>query len=113
MSEKNNASKSAKNEAKMTLKPLADRVVIKPKTADQGEKTKSGIFIPDTVEKEKPEEGEVVAVGEGRFEDGRLIPIRVKVGDKVMFSKYGYDEVKVGGVEYFILKEDSILAIIK
>src|SRR5258708_5901493 len=98
---------------KLKIKPLADRVVVKPKGGDNHDKTKSGIYIPDTVQKEKPEEGKVVAVGEGRHEDGKLIPVRVKVGDTVMFSKYGYDEIKIDGVEYFILKEDSILAIIK
>ena len=95
-----------------TIIPLGDRVLVKP-TAQEGTKTQSGIIIPDTVDKEKPEQGKVVAVGEGRYEDGKIIPVRVKVGDKVMFSKYGYDEIKVDGEEYFILKEDSVLAVIK
>ncbi len=96
----------------MKIMPLGDRVLVKPKGEDNVEKTKSGIYIPETVEKEKPEEGTVVAVGAGRFEDGKRVPLSVKVGDTVMFSKYGYDEVKIDGAEYFILKEDSILAVI-
>lgn len=73
-----------------------------------------GIIIPDTVDKEKPEQGIVVAVGPGkRGDDGKLVPIAVSVGDKVLFSKYGYDEVKVGGKEYCILAEQNILAVLK
>lgn len=91
--------------------PLSDRVLIKP--ISQEETTASGIIIPDTVSKEKPEQGTVVAVGAGKYEDGKLIPTRVKVGDVVVFSKYGYDEIKQNGEEFFILREDSILAVIK
>lgn len=94
------------------VKPLGDRVLVKP-VSPSDKKTDSGIIIPDTVDKEKPEQGKIVAVGEGRYEDGKIIPVRVKVGDRVMFSKYGYDEIKVEGEEYFIIKEDNILAIIK
>ena len=94
--------------------PLGDRVLVKPAEADEfATKTNSGIIIPDTVSKEKPEQGKVIAVGEGRYEDGKLIRPRVKEGDKIIFSKYGYDEVKVGDEELFIIKEDNILAIIK
>src|SRR3990167_9579881 len=109
--------KIKKSPARKTIKsgviPLNDRVLVKPIDAEEASKTASGIIIPDTVSKEKPEQGKVVAVGEGRYEDGKLIKPRVFVGDKVLFSKYGYDEIKMDGVEYFILKEDSILAIIK
>lgn len=98
--------------AKVKVVPLGDRVLVRPHK-DKMEKTKSGIYIPDTIEKEKPEQGEVVAVGEGRYEDGKIVPIRIKVGDTVMFSKYGFDEVKVDDAEYYILKEENILAIIK
>ena len=94
------------------LVPLGSRVILKPIT-DELNKTSSGIIIPETVEKEKSERGRVVAVGEGKYEDGKLLPVRVKVGDIVLFSKYGYDEVKMNGEEYFILNEDNILAIIK
>jgi len=76
-------------------------------------KSASGIIIPDTVSKEKPEQGKVVAVGGGKYEDGKLLPMSVKVGDKIVFSKYGYDEVKINEEEYYILSESSILAIIK
>lgn len=96
------------------LKPLGDRVVVLP---DKGEektgKTKSGIIIPETVDKEKPEMGKVVAVGSGKWENGKLVPMSVKVGQKVLFSKYGPDEVKIDGVEYYILSESQILGIIQ
>lgn len=95
----------------MNLKPLRDRVVIKPMEAE--EVTKSGIVIPDTAKKERPQEGEVVAVGGGRLdEDGKPIPMVVKVGDKVIYSKYGGSEVKIDDQEYLIMREDDILAII-
>jgi len=104
--------KSIKTSKKLSIKPLLDRVLVKPLSDDPGV-TSSGIILPETTDKERPEQGEVVAVGEGRQEGGKLIKPSVKVGDKVVFSKYGYDEVKIDGEEYFILKEDSILAIIK
>jgi chaperonin GroES len=96
--------------AKFNLEPLEDRVVVK---ASEGEETTaSGLVIPDTA-KERPQEGEVIAVGPGRFEDGNRIPIDVKVGDKVIYSKYGGTEVKVEGEEYLILSARDVLAIIK
>ena len=99
---------------KVNIAPLGERVVLKPLSADDlGSTTASGIIIPETVDKEKPEQGEVVAVGAGWYHNGELIPLSVKVGDRVLFSKYGYDEVKVDGEEYFILKQDNILAIVK
>jgi chaperonin GroES len=93
--------------------PLADRVVIKPLSPDDmGSTTSFGIIIPDTA-KEKPEQGTVVAVGAGKkTDDGKVIPVSVKVGDRVMFSKYGFDEIKVAGVEYYIVSEQNILAIL-
>jgi chaperonin GroES len=96
---------------KAVITPLGDRVLLKPATKE--ETTTSGIIIPDTISKEKPEQGTVVAVGEGLYKDGKLIAPRVAVGDTVVFSKYGFDELKIDGEEYFILREDSILAIIK
>jgi chaperonin GroES len=99
-----------KSDAKVT--PLGDRVLLKPETKED-KKSLSGIIIPDTVDKEKPETGKVIAVGEGKYEDGKLIPMRIKVGQTVMFSKYGYDEEKVDGKDYFIVREDNILAILK
>jgi chaperonin GroES len=92
------------------IEPLADRVVVKP--AEKEEKTLSGIIISGS-EKEKPAKGTVVAAGPGRYEDGKLVPMRVKVGDVVLFSKYGYDEVEVGDEDYLILPESSVLGILK
>ncbi|MCR4283906.1 MAG: co-chaperone GroES [Parcubacteria group bacterium] len=97
------------------IKPLGDRVLVEPVSAeDRGAKTKSGIIIPDTIDKEKPEQGTVIAVGPGRIGDnGKLIPMSIKKGQKVIFSKYGPDEIKIGGKEYYILSESSILAVIE
>ncbi|OHA17416.1 MAG: co-chaperone GroES [Candidatus Taylorbacteria bacterium RIFCSPLOWO2_12_FULL_43_20] len=104
--------KKNESSSKISVHPLADRVLLEP--LDVEEKNASGIIIPDTVSKEKPEQGKVVAVGEGRTdENGKIIPVKVKVGDVVLFSKYGYDDVKIEGEEYYILKEENILAIIK
>jgi len=99
---------------KSALVPLGDRVLIKPLSPEELEKkSASGIIIPDTAKKEKPEQGKVVAVGDGRRdESGNLIPVSVKKGDQVVFSKYGYDEVKFEDEEYYILREDQILAVI-
>ncbi|HEX6207386.1 MAG TPA: co-chaperone GroES [Actinomycetota bacterium] len=97
--------------AKFGLKPLEDRVVVKP--GEEEETTASGIVIPDTA-KEKPQEGEVVAVGPGRFSDqGERIALDVKEGDVVVYSKYGGTEIKVKGEEYLILSARDILAIVK
>jgi len=92
------------------VKPLADRVVVRP--LDREEKTASGIVLPDTA-KEKPQEGEIIAVGPGRFEDGKRIELEVKVGDKVIFSKYSGTEVKIDEDEVLILRESDILAIVE
>ncbi|MBC7332581.1 MAG: co-chaperone GroES [Synergistetes bacterium] len=95
----------------MKLRPLGDRVVVK--VLETEEKTKSGIVLPDTA-KEKPQQGEVIAVGTGRILDnGQKVPLEVKVGDKVIFSKYAGTEVKVEGEEYLILSERDILAVVE
>jgi chaperonin GroES len=91
------------------LEPLDDRIVVKP--GEEEQTTVSGIVIPDTA-KEKPQEGEVVAVGPGRFEDGTRVPMDVKTGDRVLYSKYGGTEVKVGGDEYLVLSARDVLAIV-
>jgi chaperonin GroES len=91
------------------VKPLADRVVVRPLTRE--EKTASGIVLPDTA-KEKPQEGEVIAVGPGRFEDGKRVELEVKVGDRVIFSKYAGTEVKIDNDELLILRESDILAVL-
>ena len=100
---------------KAPVLPLGDRVLLKPLSHEEmGRKLPSGIIIPETVDKEKPEQGKVIAVGPGkRNEDGKVVPLSVKVGQKVMFSKYGYDEVKIEGVEYYIVSENNILAVLK
>jgi chaperonin GroES len=95
----------------MKLRPLQDRLVVK-RLAEE-EKTKGGIIIPDSA-KEKPIEGEVIAVGNGKvLEDGKLVPLDVKVGDRVLFGKYSGTEVKIDGVEHLILREDDVLGIIE
>jgi chaperonin GroES len=96
------------------IRPLGDRVVVRPLTEEEsGTMSASGIIIPDTAKKEKPEQGIVVAVGQGKWnEDGDArLAMDVAVGDKVVFSKYGYDEVKVDGKEYFIVSESSVLGV--
>lgn len=96
----------------MKIKPISDYVVVEPQKRE--EKTKSGIVLPDTIEKEKPQEGVVIAVGAGKLlENGKHAVMQVKIGDLVLFSKYGPTEVKIEGKEYFVIKEDDILAIIK
>ena len=95
----------------MNIKPLGDRVIVKPIAEDIT--TKSGIVLPETVEKEKAEKGEVLAVGPGRILDnGQVASITVKVGNKVMFKKYSPDEIKVNGEELLIISEQDILAIV-
>lgn len=92
----------------MSLKPLGDRVVVE--IVEEDETTISGIVLPDSA-KEKPSRAKVIAVGSGRFEDGKRVELEVSVGDEVLFSKYGGTEVKVDGNEYLILRESDILAI--
>ena len=94
----------------VSLQPLEDRIVVKPSEGE--EMTASGLVIPDTA-KEKPQEGEVIAVGPGRFEDGNRVPLDVKVGDKVIYSKYGGTEIIVEGDDYLILSARDVLAIVK
>lgn len=97
------------------IKPLADRVVVRPLTDEEaGNVSAAGIIIPDTAKNEKPEQGVVVAVGAGKWnEDGdKRLQIEVKEGDRVVFSKYGYDEVKVKNQEYYIVSESNILGVI-
>jgi len=97
---------------KAGIMPLGDRVLVKPFGLEEGLVTSFGIVLPDSA-KEKPEQGKVVAVGPGkRGEDGKLLPIALKVGDKVMFSKYGYDEIKVDGTEYYLVREENVLAVL-
>jgi chaperonin GroES len=95
----------------MKIRPLQDRVIVK--RLEEEEKTKGGIIIPDTA-KEKPQEGKVIAVGKGKVtEDGKLIPMDVKVGDKILFGKYSGAEIKIAGEEHLIMREEDILGIIE
>ena len=95
----------------MKIKPISDYILIEP--VKEEEKTKSGILLPQTAEKERPEQGKVIAVGPGkRNEEGKIIPLSIQVGQKVLFTKYGPNEIKVGDKEYLIAKEEDILAII-
>ena len=99
---------------KINIKPLGDRVLVEPLAANEGKKTVSGIIIPETVSKERSEQGKVLAVGPGkRGEDGQLVPVGVKKGDRILFSKYGPDEVKLDDQDYFIISEANILAVIE
>ncbi|MBI5654917.1 co-chaperone GroES [Candidatus Uhrbacteria bacterium] len=96
----------------MQLRPLGDRVIVKP--AAKEEMTKAGILLPDTVDKERPEQGEVIAVGPGRLlENGNRAAMSLKVGDKVMFKKYSPDEMKLDGVEYLVIAETDVMAVIE
>ena len=95
----------------MKVRPLHDRLIVR--RLEEEEKTKGGIIIPDTA-KEKPFEGKVIAVGTGKIkEDGTKIPLEVKAGNRILFTKYGGTEVKIDGEEYLILREDDVLAIIE
>ena len=94
----------------MKLKPLGDRVIVKPKAPE--EVTKGGIILPDTAQ-EKPMEGEITAIGEGRVaDDGKLVKMELKVGDKVLYGKYSGTEIKIDGQEYLIMRESDVYAII-
>ena len=92
------------------VKPLHDRIVVK--RIEEEEKTKGGIIIPDTA-KEKPQQGKVVAVGPGRRDDGKVVPLDVKAGDTVLFAKYAGTEIKIEGEEHLILREDDVLGVVE
>ena len=96
----------------MNIRPLHDRIVVK-RLEDQAEQVSNGIIIPDSA-KEKPQEAEVVAVGKGkRSDDGKLVPLDVAVGDKILFGKYSGSDIKVDGQEYLIMREDEVLGVIE
>lgn len=94
----------------MAIKPLGDRVLVEPKK--EAEEKIGSLYVPDTA-KEKPQEGTVIAVGQGRYEDGKLVPLEVKVGQRVLYGKYSGTEIKQGGNEYLIIRESDILAIVE
>ena len=93
------------------IRPLHDRVIVK-RVDEQEQKSKGGIIIPDTA-KEKPQEGRVVAVGSGKREDGKVIPLDVKTGDRILFGKYSGSEIKLDGEEHLILREEDILGVLE
>ncbi len=96
----------------MILRPLGDRIVVKPVAKE--EMTKAGIILPDTVDKERPEQGDVVAIGPGRFlENGSRAPMSVTVGDKIVFKKYSPDEVKLGESEFLVISESDVMGVIE
>ncbi|MCK5099884.1 MAG: co-chaperone GroES [Desulfobacteraceae bacterium] len=95
----------------MNLRPLQDRILVE--RVEEDEKTKGGIIIPDTA-KEKPAEGKVIAVGNGRIgEDGKVLPMDLKVGDSILFSKYGGTDVKIDGNDYLIMRQEDVLGVIE
>jgi chaperonin GroES len=96
----------------MKIRPLYDRIVVK-RITDEVEKTAGGLFIPDSA-KEKPQEGEVIAVGQGkRTDDGKLIPLDVKAGDRILFGKYSGSDIKMDGEEFMIMREDEVLGVLE
>ncbi len=100
---------ATKSAAGANIKPLADRVVVK--ASDEAEQMRGGLYIPDTA-KEKPQQGEIIAAGPGKYEDGKLVPMSVKVGDKVLYGKYSGTEITLDGTQYLILRESDVLAIV-
>ena len=100
---------ATKQATSVTVGPLADRVVVR--SLEGHEQTRGGLFIPDTA-KEKPQQGEIVAIGPGKYEDGKLVPMTVKVGDKVLYGKYSGTEVTIDDESLLILRESDVLAVI-
>src|SRR5919201_6965399 len=104
------ATKSAAAGTKVSVNPLADRVVVRP--LEETEQMRGGLYIPDTA-KEKPQQGEIIAVGPGRFEKDKRVPMEISVGDKVLYGKYSGTEVTIDGEQYLILRESDVLAVIR
>ena len=100
---------ATKNAAPVKVDPLADRVVVR--SLEDAERTPGGLFIPDSA-KEKPQQGEIVAVGPGHFDEGKRVPMEVKVGDKVLYGKYSGTEVTIDNEQYLILRESDVLAVL-
>lgn len=100
-----------KKTKKLNVRPLRDHVVIEP--MQEEEKTESGLYLPETADKGRPEQGKVVAVGPGKVKDGKRVSPDVKVGDVVLFAKYGPSEIKIGGEEYLVAEEKDILAVLE
>src|SRR5215216_1074215 len=100
---------ATKSATSVNVGPLADRVVVR--SLEETEQTRGGLYIPDTA-KEKPQQGEIVAVGPGRFDEGKRVPMEVKVGDKVLYGKYSGTEVTIEGEQLLILRETDVLAVL-
>ena len=100
---------ASKAKKKLAVQPLGDRVVVRP--MEETEQMRGGLYIPDTA-KEKPQQGEIVAVGDGRFEDGDRVPMEIKVGQTVLYGKYSGTEVTFDDIQYLIIKESDVLAIV-
>lgn len=99
------------NEMSSKIRPLADRVVVKARELET--KTAGGILIPDTADKDKPIEGVIIAIGAGRFVDGKIQPLQVKVGDKVLFGKYSGTNIKLNTQEYLVMREEDIMGVLE
>ncbi len=111
---KKKTTKKPSNNNDLKIIPLGSRVLIRPFTKEElAKKNSFGIILPDSDSKDKSEQGIVLAIGLGEYRDGKLVPVSVKVGDKVAFSKYGYEDISVDGEDYYLIKEENILAIIK
>ena len=95
----------------MNLKPLSDNIVVKGLTKE--ETTKSGIILPDTIDKEKPEQGEVLSVGPGKYVNGQLVPMEIKVGNKILFKKYGPDEFEIDNEKVLVISQDDVVGILE
>ncbi len=93
------------------IRPLADRIVVEPKT--QETRTKGGIYLPDSTEKEKPMEGTVRAIGTGKYIDGQMQPLQVKVGDKILFGKYSGTSIKFDDTEYLVMREEDVMGVLE
>ncbi len=97
--------------AKQKIRPLSDRVVVEPRELET--KTAGGIVIPDTADKDKPIQGTIIAVGVGRYVDGKMQPLQVKIGDKVLFGKYAGTNVKLDNSEYLVMREEDIMGVVE
>jgi chaperonin GroES len=93
------------------IRPLSDRVVVEPRETET--KTAGGIYIPDTADKDKPIEGTIIAVGTGKYVDGKLLPLQVKIGDRVLFGKYAGTNVKLDETEYLVMREEDIMGVLE
>jgi chaperonin GroES len=93
------------------IRPLSDRVVVEPREVET--KTAGGIYIPDTADKDKPIQGTIIAIGNGKYVDGKLLPLQVKVGDRVLFGKYAGTNVKLDDTEYLVMREEDIMGVLE